>query len=144
MAENINFISAAELPEATGEEISVLCLENGAMKQKPANGLGGGGFMEVEITLSGYDFYSGTVTFNKTYNEIKDAMEKGYFVMGWAKNQQFTGEEYNYNNAYLKQMFPKYAADINGGTIFFIFTNNDQFAYYIRADGTTGIYNTNG
>lgn len=144
MAENINFISAAELPEATGEEVSVLCLENGEMKQKPANGLGSGGFMEVEITLSGYDFYSGTVTFNKTYNEIKDAMEKGYFVMGWAKNQQFTGEEYNYNNAYLKQMFPKYAADINGGTIFFIFTNNDQFAYYIRADGTTGIYNTNG
>ena len=42
MAENINFISAAELPEATGEEVSVLCLENGEMKQKPANGLGGG------------------------------------------------------------------------------------------------------
>ena len=41
MAENINFISAAELPEATGEEVSVLCLENGEMKQKPANGLGG-------------------------------------------------------------------------------------------------------
>ena len=144
MAENINFISATELPEATGEEISVLCLGNGEMKQKPANGLGGGGFMEVEITLSGYDFFSGTLAFNKTYNEIKDAMEKGYFVMGWAKNQQFTGKEYNYNNAYLKQVFPKYAADINGGTIFFIFTNNDQFAYYIRADGTTGIYNTNG
>ncbi len=42
MAENINFISATELPEATGEEVSVLCLENGEMKQKPANGLGGG------------------------------------------------------------------------------------------------------
>ena len=144
MAENINFISAAELPEATGEEVSVLCLENGEMKQKSGARLGGGGFMEVEITLSNFDFFSGTVTFNKTYNEIKDAMEKGYFVMGWAKNQQFTGKEYNYNNAYLKQMFPKYAADINGGTIFFIFTNNDQFSYYIRADGTTGIYNTNG
>ena len=57
MAENINFISAAELPEATGKEISVLCLENGEMKQKPANSLGGGGFMEVEITLSGNDFF---------------------------------------------------------------------------------------
>ena len=138
MAENINFISATELPEATGEEISVLCLENGEMKQKPGASLGGG-FMEVEITLSNFDFLSGTVTFNKTYNEIKDAMEKGYFVMGWAKNQQFTGEEYDYNNAYLKQMFPKYAADINGGTIFFIFTNIDKYSYYIRADGTTGI-----
>ena len=141
MAENINFISAAELPEATGEEISVLCLENGAMKQKPANGLGGGGFMEVEITLSGNDFFSGTLTFNKTYNEIKDAMEKGYFVMGWAKNQQFTGQEYQYNFGYLRPMFPKYAADINGGTIFFIFTEtNFTYMYYIRADGTTGVY----
>lgn len=140
MAENINFISAAELPEATGEEVSVLCLENGAMKQKPANGLGGGGFMEVEITLSGNDFYSGTLTFNKTYNEIKDAMEKGYFVMGWAKNQQFTGQEYQYYYGFLKPMFPKYAAYINGGTIFFIFANNnDSYSYYIRADGTTGI-----
>ena len=141
MAKNINFIPATELPEATGEEVSVLCLENGEMKQKPANGLGGGGFMEVEITLSGNDFDSEPVTFNKTYNEIKDAMEKGYFVMGWAKNQRFTGEEYQYNYGYLRQMFPKYAADINGGTIFFIFTNYDYtYMYYIRADGTTGVY----
>ena len=140
MAENINFISATELPEATGEEISVLCLENGEMKQKPGASLGGG-FMEVEITLSNFDFFDGTVTFNKTYNEIKDAMEKGYFVMGWAKNQQFTGEEYQYNYGYLRQVFPKYAADINGGTIFFIFTTtNYTYMYYIRADGTTGIY----
>lgn len=142
MAENINFIPATELPQATGEEVSVLCLENGEMKQKPGASLGGGGFMEVEITLSGFDFFSGTVTFNKTYNEIKDAMEKGYFVMGWAKNQQFTGQEYQYYYAFLKPMFPKYAADINGGTIFFILTDNSAYAYYIRADGTTGIYLT--
>lgn len=141
MAENINFISATELPEATGEEVSVLCLENGEMKQKPGASLGSGGFMEVEITLSGSDFTSGTLTFNKTYNEIKDAMEKGYFVMGWAKNQQFTGAEYQYNFGYLRPMFPKYAADINGGTIFFIFTTSDLTCmYYIRSDGTTGVY----
>ena len=141
MTENINFIPATELPEATGEEVSVLCLENGEMKQKSANGFGGGGFMEVEITLSGNDFSSGTPTFNKTYNEIKDAMEKGYFVMGWAKNQRFTGQEYQYNFGYLRPMFPKYAADIKGGTIFFIFTAYDLTCmYYIRVDGTTGIY----
>ena len=61
--------------------------------------------------------------------------------MGWAKNQQFTGKEYEYYYAFLKPVFPKYAADINGGTIFFIFTNeNVPYMYYIRADGTTGIY----
>lgn len=41
--ETINFIPATQLPEAEGDEISVLCLENGEMKQKPAKGLGGGG-----------------------------------------------------------------------------------------------------
>lgn len=32
--ENREFISAADLPEATGDEVSVLCVENGALKQK--------------------------------------------------------------------------------------------------------------
>lgn len=39
--ENINFIPANTLPVAEGYEVSVLCLENGEMKQKPASGLGG-------------------------------------------------------------------------------------------------------
>ena len=52
MAKNINFIPATELPEATGEEVSVLCLENGEMKQKPANGLAGG--VDAVIDLGAY------------------------------------------------------------------------------------------
>lgn len=39
--ENINFIPANNLPEAEGEEVSVLCLENGELKQKPGASLGG-------------------------------------------------------------------------------------------------------
>lgn len=50
MANNINFIPATDLPVAEGEEISVLCLENGAMKQKPAKGLGGGNY-DIKIRL---------------------------------------------------------------------------------------------
>lgn len=38
--ENREFIPAADLPVAEGEEVSVLCVENGEMKQKPASGLG--------------------------------------------------------------------------------------------------------
>lgn len=41
MAENIEFIPANELPVAESEEVSVLCLENGEMKQKPGASLGG-------------------------------------------------------------------------------------------------------
>ena len=53
MAENINFISAAELPEATGEEVSVLCLENGEMKQKPGASFGGAETPDMVLTVSG-------------------------------------------------------------------------------------------
>lgn len=42
MIENINFIPATELPEAIGDEVSVLCLESGALKQKPVTSIGGG------------------------------------------------------------------------------------------------------
>lgn len=40
--ENREFISAADLPVAEGDEVSVLCLENGEMKQKPGASLSGG------------------------------------------------------------------------------------------------------
>lgn len=43
MSEKIELIPASELPVAEGDEVSVLCLENGELKQKPAKGLGGGG-----------------------------------------------------------------------------------------------------
>lgn len=38
--ENREFISAKDLPIAEGDDVSVLCVENGEMKQKPAKGLG--------------------------------------------------------------------------------------------------------
>lgn len=50
MAEN--FIPANELPVAEGDEVSVLCLENGEMKQKPASGLGGGSSYDAVITIT--------------------------------------------------------------------------------------------
>ena len=34
MSENINFIPATELPEAIGDDVSVICLENEELKQK--------------------------------------------------------------------------------------------------------------
>lgn len=44
MSENIEFISAKDLPITEAKEVDVLCVENGEMKRKPANGLGGGGY----------------------------------------------------------------------------------------------------
>lgn len=55
MGENINFIPATDLPVAEGEEVSVLCLENGAMKQKPASGLGGGSVIMIRYSQADYE-----------------------------------------------------------------------------------------
>lgn len=43
MSEAINFIPASALPEAIGEAVDVICLENGEMKKKSGAALGGGG-----------------------------------------------------------------------------------------------------
>ena len=42
MSENINFIPATELPEAIGDDVSVICLENRELKQRPVASIGGG------------------------------------------------------------------------------------------------------
>lgn len=61
MAKNINFIPANELPVAEGEEVSVLCLENGEMKQKPGASLGGGEKADLVLALTmGLDYDIGT------------------------------------------------------------------------------------
>ena len=77
MAKNINFISATELPEATGEEVSVLCLENGEMKQKPANGLGGGG-VDLELSVPEYSVTETYTTddINIVSGSIESVMQK--------------------------------------------------------------------
>lgn len=52
--ENMNFIPANNLPVAEGDEVEVLCLENGEMKRKSASGLGGGNFIQINST-GGFD-----------------------------------------------------------------------------------------
>lgn len=54
--ENINFIPANELPVAEGNEVSVLCVENGEMKQKPSASLGAyDAIIHIEEDYSGAD-----------------------------------------------------------------------------------------
>lgn len=52
--ENTNFIPANQLPVAEGDEVSVLCVENGELKQKSASGLGGGNVVQINVTV-GFD-----------------------------------------------------------------------------------------
>lgn len=60
MSENTNFIPATELPEAEGDEVSVLCVENGELKQKAASGLGGNTNYDIVVRIT------------RTYNSEED------------------------------------------------------------------------
>ena len=81
MAKNINFISAAELPEATGEEVSVLCLENGEMKQKSGASFGGAETPDMVLTVSdtvGAKITSSNVTVTRgSVSAVFDAARAG-------------------------------------------------------------------
>lgn len=43
--ENIEFIAAQNLPVTEAEEVDVLCVVNGELKRKPAEGIGGGAYV---------------------------------------------------------------------------------------------------
>ena len=81
MAENIEFIAAKDLPEATGDEVSILCLENGALKQKPGASLGGsgGGYVLVvkaeEVTES--TDTSMTIVSTESYDSYAEMVYNG-------------------------------------------------------------------
>ena len=51
MTENINFIPANKLPYADGKQVEVLCLEDGELKRKTADGLGSSG-ITVHYTVT--------------------------------------------------------------------------------------------
>ena len=151
MAENINFISAAELPEATGEEVSVLCLENGEMKQKPANGLGGGEKPDMVITVTGY---SNAVANNGNYTITEGSVDAVFAAFRAGRypivkiryyngnNDAYTvlREEYNaYVYTYGEQLWISYTT-LNPGA-----WNNEMYCHkcYMNSDGTMSSATTN-
>ena len=83
MSENINFIPANELPVAEGDEVSVLCVENGELKQKSASGLGGKTAYDLELRITGaWDADAGNVTatgeiLSGSYDAVLEKLDAG-------------------------------------------------------------------
>lgn len=82
MSENINFIPANELPVAEGDEVSVLCVEGGELKQKPGASLGGSSALYIHGTeVIDSDTGLGTVSFSLvptgTFETLKSNLLKG-------------------------------------------------------------------
>jgi hypothetical protein len=94
---NREFISAANLPVTEAEDVSVLCLENGALKQKPANGLGGnsggGGFDLIMASIWRNDINNRVPSIvNGDYNAIYKKLSNNQiclaaFIMGSADDE---------------------------------------------------------
>ena len=74
--ENREFISAANLPEAEGSDVSVLVLENGELKQK--HGGIGGGLTEdsVDIVIDFVQPYDGDPVVTLVKGSYNDVVEK--------------------------------------------------------------------
>ena len=145
MAENINFISATGLPEATGEEVSVLCLENGEMKQKPANGLGGGEKPDMVITVTGCS--SSTTVNNDNYTITEGSLDAVFAAFRAGRYPIIKIRYYkNDNDAYyvIREEYDAYVYKY-GEQLWVAYTtlkpdgwDNEMYSHkcYINSDGT--------
>lgn len=75
MAENnIELIAAKDLPTTEAEEVSVLCIDNGELKQKPGASFGGGGYITVADSV---DMENTQGTINESYDNFIDTLLAG-------------------------------------------------------------------
>lgn len=81
--ENMNFIPANELPVAEGDEVSVLCVENGELKLKSASGFGGKTAYDLTVRITGtWDDENGMVTatgeiLSGSYDAVLEKLDAG-------------------------------------------------------------------
>lgn len=142
MSKNINFIPATELPEAEGDEVSVLCLENGELKQKAASGLGsGGGNTNYDIVVrivTSYDEENNEVT--ATANIVSGSFDAVVQKLdaGVIPECLVIESGTSWNNAEIKRVYEtnvcwyKYPGDEMPCIGF----NGDGVYYYLYEDGT--------
>lgn len=75
--ENIEFIPANELPASEAEEVSVLCLENGELKQKPGASLSGAGGYVIALTEDSCEVDESGFAYIGNYDEFADILYNG-------------------------------------------------------------------
>lgn len=85
MAENYEFVSAADLPTTDAKEVDVLCVEGGELKRKPGASIGGGGGYVVRLPAdtemqTGDD---GSITFlvTENYDNFAETLYNGGSVL---------------------------------------------------------------
>lgn len=89
MADNYEFISAADLPTTDAKEVDVLCVENGELKRKAGASIGGGGGgyvinvpMDADINVD-----DGSAVLEESYDNFIDILYNGGSV--WVDFTEF-------------------------------------------------------
>lgn len=85
MAENYEFISAANLPTTDAKEVDVICVEGGELKRKPGASIGGGGGYVVRLPADTEMQYGddGSITFIavESYDNFAETLYNGGSVL---------------------------------------------------------------
>ena len=87
MSEKIEFIPAKDLPVAEGDEVDVLCVENGELKRKEGTSLGGSNNYDLVVEHR-YTYMGSVTTFNVvtgSYETILEKLRNGNEVTGLLK-----------------------------------------------------------
>lgn len=132
MSEKIELIPASELPVAEGDEVSVLCLENGELKQKPANGLGGSGGSHWIMNTSTDQYNSDAIVSEGLYEALENMFTNGIPVPVTAFRPQSNG---SVSCDYGVKTYTK----LSDGTGFRLAYNSSQY-WTIRKDGNHTYY----
>ena len=92
MAENIELIAAKDLPITEAEQVSVVCIDNGELKQKPGASFGGG-YITVVNSIGEDDTGSMQATVNESYDNFIDILLAGGNV--WLDFDIMTGTTFD-------------------------------------------------
>lgn len=137
--ENINFIPANELPEAEGDEVSVLCVENGELKQKSASGLGGNTNYDIVVRLVGSwdaeaDQRSATAELmSGSFDAVVQKLDAGIIPVGLAilTGQSWDGVEIKAVDEFIPS-WEKHSDEDEG----YLYVDTMYFSGRFYADGT--------
>ena len=113
MSENINFIPANKLPEAENYNVSVLCVENGELKQKAASGLSGDTNYDIAVHVivtraeEGEDVYMSATCeiLSGSYDAVIQKLDAGIMPVGLCIEESINWEG-NCSYKYVEEFLP--------------------------------------
>lgn len=125
MSEKIEFIAAKDLPIAEGDEVDVLCVENGELKRKEGASLGGGNTeWDAIFVLEGGSSVgsSSPVMATGTYETLKAKIDAGEVPRAYVSwKRVYSGVTYHERAIVVQVSYS--AAD--SGDIYVYFYNRD-------------------